>query len=297
MTDVIKHKKIAILGSSPLMIILYYFLKSKNEVVIFEENKILGGAWKLQKYKGIFINSHSNVVLPLSNKDYNKQIKINSIIKKKKIGIKIKESNKKIFALYKPKKYFEYNFNDMYENFLKNFKDIKNDKIKKITLLENNKIKINEKKIFDLVFFPSYFGIDHFFFKKKKINIDFKLIKSSHVSVFTNDISQKLIYSDFYNKYFDRVNMHKYNGFFHITARLSKKLKTSKLRFIKKKFAISFPQIFIKKLIIKKYKNYYRDQYQLNNLKKKLNQKKIVYINTTSFIVGIYQILKLVRKY
>ena len=84
MTDVIKNKKIAILGSSPLMIILYYFLKSKNEVVIFEENKILGGAWKLQKYKGIFINSHSNVVLPLSNKDYNKQIKINSIIKKKK---------------------------------------------------------------------------------------------------------------------------------------------------------------------------------------------------------------------
>ena len=57
----------------------------------------------------------------------------------------------------------------MYENFLKNFKDIKNDKIKKITLLENNKIKINEKKIFDLVFFPSYFGIDHFFFKKKKL--------------------------------------------------------------------------------------------------------------------------------
>ena len=275
MTNIIKNKKIAIMGSSPLMIILFYFLKSKNEVVIFEENKILGGAWKLQKYKSTFINSYSNVVLPFSDEDYNKQIRINTILKKKKIGIKIKESNKKIFALYKPKKYFEYNFSSMYEKFLKNLKNIKKNKVKKITLLENNKIKINEKKIFDLVFFPSYFGIDHFFFKKKKINIDFKLITSSHVSVFTNNINENLIYSDFYNKYFDRINMHKYKGFFHITARVSKKLKSSKLGFLKKKFAASFPQILIKKLIIKKYKNYYRDQYQLNNLKKNSIKKRL----------------------
>ena len=85
MTNIIKNKKIAIMGSSPLMIILFYFLKSKNEVVIFEENKILGGAWKLQKYKSTFINSYSNVVLPFSDEDYNKQIRINTILKKKKL--------------------------------------------------------------------------------------------------------------------------------------------------------------------------------------------------------------------
>ncbi len=185
----------------------------------------------------------------------------------------------------------------MYVNFLKNLKNIKNSKVKKITLLENDKIRINEKKTFDLVFFPSYFGVDHFFFKEKKININFKSIKSSHVSVLTNNINQKLIYSDFFNKHFDRVNMNKYKSFFHITARITKKFKTSKLGFLKKKFAESFPGILIKKLIIRKYKNYYRDQYQLNNLKKKLNKTKIIYVNTTSFIAGIYQILKLVHKY
>ncbi len=297
MDDIIKNKKIAILGSSPVMIILFYFLKLKNEVIIFEENKVLGGAWKQQKYKKTFINLHSNVVLPGNKKIYNRQIKINTILKKKKIGIKIKKSDKKIFALYKPRKYFEYDFSNMYKKVLKYSQNIKHDKIKKITFLENNQIKLNDNQIFDLVFFPSYFGINHFFYKKKKIKIDFKIIQSLHLSLITNKISQKLIYSDFYNQYFDRINMHKFKEFFHLTARVSKTLKKSKLKIIKEKFTKTFPNIEIKKIILNKYKNYYRDKYQLDNLKKKLYQKKITYVNTTSFLAGINQIINLDRKY
>ncbi len=296
MIKIIKNKKIAILGSSPVMIILFYLLKLKNEVVLFEENKILGGAWKLQKYKNSFINLHSNVVLPSSNKEYTRQKEINTLLKKK-IGIKIKRSKKKIFALYKPQKYFEYDFNRIYQKILKNSHYIVKDKIRKITLLENNKIKVNKDKVFDIVFFPSYFGINHFYNKKKKINIDFKLIESLHLSVITNNINQKLIYSDFYNNYFDRIDIHKHKNFFHITARISKQLKTLKLKKIKEKFIESFPKIVIKKLFINRYKNYYRDQHQLNDLKTKLNKNKIIYINTTSFIAGICQLINLLRKY
>ena len=185
----------------------------------------------------------------------------------------------------------------MYKKILKYSKNIKKDKIKKITLLKNDQIILNEDKFFDLVFFPSNFGVDCFFLKNKKININYKLIQSVHLSLIISKIRQKFIYSDFYNKYFDRINMKKYKNFFHLTARLSKELKKSKLKNIKEKFAKTFPQIIVKKFILNKYKNYYRSKLQLNILKKNFRQKKIVYIDTTSFLVGIYQVINFIRKY
>ena len=42
-------KRIAIIGSSPVMLIIAKYLSKKNLVIIFEKNKSIGGAWKIKK--------------------------------------------------------------------------------------------------------------------------------------------------------------------------------------------------------------------------------------------------------
>jgi hypothetical protein len=293
----IKNKKIAILGSTPVMIILFYCLKSKNKIFIFDNNKILGGAWKKKNYGKKFINAYSNVVLPTNDSEYKNQIQINTFLKKKKIGISIKRSKKEINVSYKPKKYFEYNFDKLYLK-LKNYKkNIRNIKIKNITLIKDNKVLLNNKYEFDFVFFPSFFGLNFFFQKNKKVFINFKLIQSKHISIIAKKMIGKLFYSDFYNEFFDRINTYKYKNFFHLTARVSKKIKHLNNIQLKKIIFNNFPFIEIKKIFFNKFDNFYRNKNQIINLQKKLNSKKIVYVNTSSFILGVCQIKNLLLKY
>ena len=62
-------KKIAVIGSSPIMILLAYSLLKNNDVTIFEKNKILGGAWLTRKIlKDFNSNIHTNVIVPLKKK-------------------------------------------------------------------------------------------------------------------------------------------------------------------------------------------------------------------------------------
>ena len=42
---------IALIGTSPIMIILADKLSKKNDITIFEKSKNYGGAWSLEKYK------------------------------------------------------------------------------------------------------------------------------------------------------------------------------------------------------------------------------------------------------
>ena len=85
-------KKIAVIGSSPIMILLAYSLLKNNDVTIFEKNKILGGAWLTRKIlKDFNSNIHTNVIVPLKKKDENYIVKINKILKK--LNVKIKKTN------------------------------------------------------------------------------------------------------------------------------------------------------------------------------------------------------------
>jgi len=293
----IRNKKIAILGSSPVMLILFYFLKKNNNVFIFDDNELIGGAWRKKFYKNGLMNMYSNVVLPTSNKEYQKQRKINLLLMKMKVGIKIKKTKKIFNVIFKSKNYFNYDFSYFYKKIQKYSKSIINEKVKKIEILENEKVKLNNKYLFDKVFFPSFFGINHFYNKGKKINIKFKLIESQHISIVAEKINQRLFYSDFYDHSFDRVNTYRHKNFFNLTARISKSLKKMKLEYIKKRIIESFPSIIVKKIFLNKYKNYYRDNSQCIELKLKLKKKNIIYIDTTSFIMGVSQIINYMRRY
>ena len=64
----LKNKKIAILGTSPIMILLYFRLKKQNFVDVFENLKI-GGAWYLDKYKKKYFTPHNNIIVALNNNE------------------------------------------------------------------------------------------------------------------------------------------------------------------------------------------------------------------------------------
>ena len=64
----LQNKKIAILGTSPIMILLYFRLKKKNFVDVFEHLKI-GGAWRLDQYQNKYFSPHNNVIVPLKNNE------------------------------------------------------------------------------------------------------------------------------------------------------------------------------------------------------------------------------------
>ena len=61
--------KIALIGTSPVMVILAHELSKKNDVTIFEKRSLYGGAWSLINYKGELINDKTNVVIPRNNRE------------------------------------------------------------------------------------------------------------------------------------------------------------------------------------------------------------------------------------
>ena len=65
---ILKKKKIAILGTSPIMILLYFRLRKKNSVDVFENLKI-GGAWRVDKYNEKYYSAHNNVIVALKTNE------------------------------------------------------------------------------------------------------------------------------------------------------------------------------------------------------------------------------------
>ena len=75
--------RVAIIGTSPVMIILAHKLSQKNKVTIYEKRNLFGGAWSLEKHKGEHVKSKTNVVIPRNKNEEKFMIKMNSFIKKK----------------------------------------------------------------------------------------------------------------------------------------------------------------------------------------------------------------------
>jgi hypothetical protein len=277
-------KKIAIIGSSPIMLIIAKLLSKKNFVIIFEKDKYLGGAWKTKKTKSFFdLNLYSNVIVPLTHKDEFLFSKVNNLLSKLKVKIKknnlrYEQNNKTNF-----KEIYEYDFSIFFKFFKKNYVIVK--KEVKMIKLKNNKVIINAHK-FDSVYLPYYSSIRKIIVDKKTINIPFKKIKSQHITLiskkfFLNDI----FYVENFSEFFDRVQVLTKKNFRVFIARISKHYKHKKLSFLINKL------FFLKKkdLIYKKknsYSNYYRDKEQIKKIKN-ISNKNIIILDTTSFFESI----------
>ena len=278
-------KSIIFLGSSlPILILAYLYKKKfKYDVQIFHDSNCIGGAWGLFKYKNIFLRKQSNVIVPITENQKKNEVKLNFFLKKF-LKIRIKEIKNKVYTKYHFKKNYHYEFEKFYEK-IEKMKLLKKVKVKKLEITTDKKILINKMYKFDEVFIPTFFGIDKLYINNKILNFDYNIIKSEHiVAIIKKTIHSNLFYSDFFNNFFDRVEIVRHKEFNSFSGRLVKEKKGVKKKFIieeLKKLSSNKKIIKFKKFI---FKNYYRNKNQIKKINKLNKIENINYIDTTSFM-------------
>lgn len=281
-------KSIALIGTSPIMLILANKLsKDNHNISIYDINPRIGGAWSYYEYDGKRINTQTNVIVPANQHEEEKFNLVNSYLKNE-FNINIQEDfgeNKPLG--YLSKKNYLYDLQILYQTSNK-YNLIK----KKINTLEiiNNKIKINDT-IYDEIYIPYFSGIDQLKFKDQIIKIPYNIIVSEHVLIIAKNIKyQNVSYSENFDKYFDRIQIRKYDNFSSFTARVRKEYKGTQLDILIKKSEISkyLEQKLMSKLF--KYRNFYRSFEQLEELKKIDKFDQVNIINTFQFFEGFLEL-------
>lgn len=277
---------IAIVGTSPIMIILANQLSKNNNITIFEKSKNYGGAWALEKYKSEYTNGKTNVVIPRNKKEEKFVIKMNKFLEKK-FNI-IAKVNNQFFSdsgIYKPKKIFIYDFKNLFLDLNKKF-DIKKD-IKKIEV-NKNKVIINNKDYFDKIYIPYNAGIDKINILNTVRKIDFSKIISKHILIITKKkVLKNFYYTEDFDNVFDRVLISNKKKFYSFTARIRKNYKKFSLKILLKKTKINLKgnKIYLTKIL--KYQNHYRGPEQIKELLKLKNNKKISIVDTRQFVKSL----------
>lgn len=273
----INNKKIAIIGTSPIMIMIAKILSMKNNSVTLFEKKKVGGAWAYENIMGLKTNIFTNVLVPSKKFHENKISKINVLLRKMKVKIQNNKNLYKSVSQFNPKKIYKYDFSSFFKNALRDRKirikkiNVKNLKEDQDCVLVNNKLKFN------MVVLPLFNSLNSIILFNKKILIPFKKIVSKHI-IF---ISKKPLIKDFYysekgHSYFDRMQIKKNKNFYIFTARISKKFKKKSKIFFIKKFSL-LNNVDLRFSRMNSYINYYRDKNQINHLKRiKFNRIKVI---------------------
>lgn len=280
---------IAIIGTSPIILIQALKLANKHNVKIFDYSKNIGGAWSIKKFgKYLKIPRQTNAVVPTSLKEEKKIIKLNKNLMKK-LHIKIEKfDNFNFKQKYKPKNIFFYDFSLFYEKIKKKI-PIQNKKINKIIIKEKNFYLGNQR--FDKVLIPYFNSINFVKDKQKKILIKYELFKSKHVVfIMKKKISKKLIYEEYTDNVFDRYLINGKKNYF--VGRVSREYKKKSLKTIIKKTNIKFlSEKNIKKKTYFYYKNFKRNEKQIKTLINKNKNKNLVIINTKQLATSLTKFL------
>ena len=293
-------KNIAIISSSPLMMILAIKLKEDgHKITIFDKSNNIAGAWTWfnnPSERKNYIPKYTNIINPYNQKELKFTKKMNNYLKNK-LKVKISETKKKFSINYNYKRKFVYNFKNFFEFTSKNLKITKKF-ISKIETLNNKKVQLNNKYVFDKLFIPSFSGVKEIkVYKKKAYFPEFKEIISEHVSIVAKSFKLKnFYYSQFFDNKFDRVKIEKIRKFYALTARLDHSIKGISVDKLKKFYLKKFvKKSDLKKVRISKFHNYYRNKVQLNRLCNAIKGSNIKYIDTKQFMCGFYSLRKILK--
>ena len=277
-------KSIAIIGSSPIMLILANLLMKKaNEVIIYDINPRVGGAWSYYEYEGSRINTQTNVIVPANKEEEKSFNEINDYLRSE-FDIEIKEDlgeNKPLG--YLSKKNYLYDLQNLFLT-IKNFQIIKK-KIDSIHL-KDNIIHIDNKK-YDKIFIPYFGGVEDFYTKNQHFKLPYNIIISEHVLILAKKIKYKKIsYSENFDEFFDRIQIRNFTNFSSFTARVRREHKGTEIDTLINNSEIN--KYLDGKLLSKlfKYRNFYRSEEQINKLKKIDDFDQVNIINTFQFFEG-----------
>lgn len=277
-----KNLKIAILGTSPIMILLYLRNFNLGNVDIYEKSNI-GGAWRIKKKNNYHYAVHNNVIVPLNSKEEGYIKKINLELNKYNCSFNKPSGLYEINSKYKPKNIFIHDLHNLFKYFSKRAKNNLKGKISTVEL-KNKSIYLNKKK-YDLVYFPSCFDLKKITINNKIFKLNPKLSISKHLTILIKNIDiPNISYSENFDNIFDRGSFKKYNKYTIFTGRIRRNFKSlSKNKIINQSKIISKLKSGIFDAKLNKFKHFINDDSTLDNLKKKIGNFNLKIVETRQF--------------
>ena len=286
----IKKKRIAILGTSPVMILLYFRLNKKNYIDVYENSNI-GGAWQFDEFNKQKYTTHNNVIVAM-NKEEERFIEMINI-ELENLGCTKTRPDGEYTTLcdykHKKKNIYIHDLSPLYSRFKKCNSLIKK-KISNITSL-SNRVFLNGTE-YDQVFLPSCFDINQIVIDKTKVNTSAYKSISHHLTIFYKKSNlPNISYTENFDNVFDRAYFRKNNKNIIFTGRVRRKYK--KLHFSKLVDASNLLKDTnhnIIKLMLNKYNHFIIEENTLKEIKSKIQKTNIKIIETRNF-VNSYRLL------
>lgn len=286
-------RKIAILGTSPIMILLYFRLRKKNSIDVYENSNI-GGAWRFSEINGQKYTTHNNVIVAMNKQEencidmINKELENLGCTKTKPPG----EYN--TLANYKHKNVYIHNLSGLYTRF-KKCKSLIKKKVNNIKTI-SSRVFLNGKE-YDQIYLPCCFDINQIIIDKFRINTSSHKSISHHLTiVYKKTKLPNISYTENFDNVFDRAYLKQNNRNIIFTGRVRKKykkLQTNKLVNVSNLLRNTKNKIL--KLKLNKYHHNIIEENTLKALKSKIKKTNIKIIETRQF-VNSYNLLNSVIK-
>ena len=288
-----KKKKIAILGTSPIMILLYFRLRKKNSIDVFEKSNI-GGAWCMDEINGLKYTTHNNVIVAMNKKEenfidmINKELENLGCTKTKPTGEYETLSN------YKHKNVYIHDLSGLYARFNK-CKFLIKKKVNNIKTVYN-RVLLNGTE-YDQVYLPSCFDINKIIIDKTRVNTSSYKSISHHLTIVYKKIKlPNISYTENFDNVFDRAYFKQNSKSTIFTGRVRREYKKLKpYELVNESNLIQNTKKGIIKLKLNKYNHHIIEENILKDLKSKLEKTNINIVETRQF-VNSYRLLNSVIK-
>jgi hypothetical protein len=288
-----KKKKIAILGTTPIMILLYFRLRKKHSIDVYENSNI-GGAWQMGEINGQKYTPHNNVIVAMNKQEEKFIDMINNELKN--LGCtKTKPSGEyKTLSNYKHKNVYIHDLSGLFARFKKSKSLIKK-KINNIRAV-SNKVFLNGIE-YDQVYLPCCFDINKIVIDKTRVNtFSYKSISHHLTIVYKKTKLPNISYTENFDNVFDRAYFKQNSKNIIFTGRVRrkyKKLQSNKL--VDVSVLLKNTKYDILKLKLNKYNHYIIEENTLSDLKSKIEKTNINIVETRQF-VNSYKLLNSVIK-
>jgi len=275
------------------MILLYFRLRKKNSIDVFEKSNI-GGAWCMDEINGLKYTTHNNVIVAMNKKEenfidmINKELENLGCTKTKPTGEYETLSN------YKHKNVYIHDLSGLYARF-KKCKFLIKKKVNNIKTVYN-RVLLNGTE-YDQVYLPSCFDINKIIIDKTRVNTSSYKSISHHLTIVYKKIKlPNISYTENFDNVFDRAYFKQNSKSTIFTGRVRREYKKLKpYELVNESNLIQNTKKGIIKLKLNKYNHHIIEENILKDLKSKLEKTNINIVETRQF-VNSYRLLNSVIK-
>ena len=279
----IKNKKIAIIGTSPIMILLYFRLQKSNSIDVFENSNI-GGAWRVDEINEQYYTTHNNVIVAMNKYEekyidmINKELESLGCIKTLPTG------EYETSMDYCPKNKYIHDLSGFYRRFKEICNSLVRSKVNKIEAF-GQKVFLNNVE-YDQVYIPCCFDIKEIVIDKVNINTFSSKSISHHLTVVYDQVEvPDISYTENFDNVFDRAYFKQEGTNILFTGRVRREYKNlTSNELVGASNLLKNTTDKITNFRLNKYHHSIVDDSILRNLKSKLDEKNINIIETRQFV-------------